>query len=78
MPNYIKMDQDSAFIIFSHEDLFKKLNIKIRRVVPNNHQLLQAEHGIKSLSIIPTKTFGKSRSEEAKIFTSGYIGIQYF
>ena len=35
--------------------LFKKLNIKIKRITPYNHQLSQAEHGIKSLSIILTK-----------------------
>ena len=35
--------------------LFKKLNIKIKTVAPYNHQSLQAEHGIKSLSRILTK-----------------------
>ena len=30
-------------------------NIKIKTVAPYNHQLLQAEHGIKSLSTILTK-----------------------
>ena len=33
--------------------LFKKLNIKIKTVAPYNHQLLQVEHGIKSLSTVP-------------------------
>ena len=32
-----------------------KLNIKMRTVAPYNHQSLQAEHGIKSLSTILTK-----------------------
>ena len=32
--------------------IFKKLNIKIKTVVAYNHQLLQAEHHIKSLSTI--------------------------
>ena len=36
-------------------DLFKRLNIKIKTVSPFNHQSLQAEHGIKSLSSILTK-----------------------
>ena len=36
-------------------DLFKKLDIKIKTVAPYNHQSLQAEHGIKSLSTILTK-----------------------
>ena len=35
--------------------LFKKLNIKIKTIAPYNHQSLQAEHGIKSLSRILTK-----------------------
>ena len=35
--------------------LFKKLDIKIKTVAPYNHQLLQAEHEIKSLSAILTK-----------------------
>ena len=35
--------------------LLNKFNIKIRTVVPYNHQSLQAEHGIKSLSNILTK-----------------------
>ena len=34
---------------------FNKLYIKIKLVVPYNHQSLQAEHGIKSLSIILMK-----------------------
>ena len=35
--------------------LFSKFNIKIKTVAPYNHQSLQAEHGIKSLSTILTK-----------------------
>ena len=35
--------------------LFKRLNIKIKTVALYNHQFLQAEHGIKSLSTILTK-----------------------
>ena len=35
--------------------LFKKLNIKMKKVAPYNHQSLQAESGIKSLSTILTK-----------------------
>ena len=35
--------------------LFKKLEIKIETVAPSNHQSLQAEHGIKSLSTILMK-----------------------
>ena len=35
--------------------LFKKLYIKIKTVAPYNHQLLQGERGMKSLSTIFTK-----------------------
>ena len=35
--------------------LFRKLNIKIMTVAPYNHQSLQVEHGIKTLSQILTK-----------------------
>ena len=55
IPEYMIMDQDSAFMstIMNHQ--FKRLNIKIKTVAPCNHQSLQAEHGIKSLSSILTK-----------------------
>ena len=46
------MGQDSTFMSSLINYLFKKLNIKIKIVAPYNHQLLQAENGIKSLSII--------------------------
>ena len=53
--NHIIMDQDSAFISTLINYLFRKLNIKIMTVAPYNHQSLQAEHSIKSLSRILTK-----------------------
>ena len=37
--------------------LFHKFDIKIKMVAPYNHQSLQAEHGIKSLSCILIKHF---------------------
>ena len=49
------MDQDSAFISSLMSCLFHRLNIKITTVVPYNHQSLQAEHRIKSLTCILTK-----------------------
>ena len=49
------MDQDSAFMLPLMNYLFYKFDIKIKRVAPYNHQSLQAEHGIKSLSNILTK-----------------------
>ena len=54
-PEYIMMDQDSAFISSLLNYLFKALGIKIKTVGPHNHKSLQAEHGIKSLSNILTK-----------------------
>ena len=55
IPEYIIMDQDSAFIFSLMTYLFHKFNIKIKTVAPYNHQSLQAEHGIKSLTHILTK-----------------------
>ena len=55
IPDYIIMDQDSAFMSSLMIYLFHRLNIKIKTVAPCNHQSLQAEHGIKSLSWILTK-----------------------
>ena len=49
------MDQDSEFMSSLINYLFNKLDTKIKTVPPYNHQLLQAEHGIKSLSTILTK-----------------------
>ena len=49
------MVQDSTFMSSLMNYLFKKLDIKIKTVAPYSHQLLQAEHGIKSLSTILTK-----------------------
>ena len=62
------MDQDSAFMSPLMTYLLNKFNIKVRTVVPYNHQSFQAEHGIKSLSTILTKQL---RSDVAKIFTFG-------
>ena len=54
-PEYVIMDQDSAFMSTLMNYLFNRLGIKIKTVVPYNHQSLQAEHRIKSLSGILTK-----------------------
>ena len=55
IPDCIILDQDSAFMSSLMNYLFSKFNIKIKMVTPYNHQSLQAEHGIKSLSTILTK-----------------------
>ena len=55
IPDYIIMDQDSAFMSLLMSYLFHRLNIKIKTVGPYNQQSLQAEHGIKSLTHILTK-----------------------
>ena len=49
------MDLDSAFMSSLMNYVFKRLGIKIKTLAPYNHQSLQAEHGIKSLSNILTK-----------------------
>ena len=55
IPDYIIMDQDSAFKSSLMTCLFHRLNIKIKTIAPYNHQSLQVEHGIKSLTSILTK-----------------------
>ena len=52
---YIIIDQYSTFMSSLMTYLFHKFNIKIKTVAPYNHQSLQAEYGIKSLSHILTK-----------------------
>ena len=49
------MDQDSAFMSTLINCLFRKLNIKIMIIALYNHQSLQAEYSIRSLSRILTK-----------------------
>ena len=55
VPDCILMDQDSAFMLSLITYLFNKFDIKIKTIAPYNHQSLQAEHGIKSLSMILNK-----------------------
>ena len=55
IPDYIIMDQNSAFMSSLMSYLFHRLNIKIKMIGPYNHQSLQAEHRIKSLTCILTK-----------------------
>ena len=54
-PDCIIMDQDSAFMLSLMNYLFRKLNMKVMTVALYNHQSLQADHGIKTLSQILTK-----------------------
>ena len=55
VPEYMITDQDSTFMSTLMTYLFKRLKIKIKTVAPYNHQSLQAEHGIKSLSAMLSK-----------------------
>ena len=55
MPDYMIMDQHSAFMSSLMSYLFKKLRVTIKTIGPYNHKSLQAEHGIKSLSNILSK-----------------------
>ena len=48
-PQYIMMDQDSAFLSSLMNYLFKACSIRIKTVGPYNHKSLWAEHGIKSV-----------------------------
>ena len=50
IPEYVIMDQDSAFMSSLMTYLFHRLDIKIKTIAPYNCQSLQVEHGIKSLT----------------------------
>ena len=72
---YMIMDQDSVFMSSLMTYLFKKLGIKIKTVGPYNHQSLQAEHDIKSLSNILTKHLtgqGQTRHKILSLATFAY------
>ena len=47
IPEYIIMDQDSAFLSSLMTYLFHKFDIKVKIVAPYNHQSLQTKHRIK-------------------------------
>ena len=49
-PTHVVCDQDPAFTSSLMEAFVTQLNIKVILVSPTNHQSLQVEHGIKSLS----------------------------
>ena len=55
IPECIIMDQDSAFMSSLMMYFFHRLDIKFKTIAPYNHQSLQMEHGIKSLTHILTK-----------------------
>ena len=54
-PDYMIMDQDSAFMSSLMSYLFKTLKITMKTVGPYNHKSLQVEHSIRSLSNILPK-----------------------
>ena len=75
IPNCIIMGQDSAFMSSLVNYLFSKFNIKIKTVASYNHQSLQPEHGIKSLSNILTKhltNFGQMQPKYLSLSTFAY------
>ena len=72
IPEYLIMDQDSAFMSTIMNHLFRRLNIKIKTVAPFNHKSLQAEHGIKSLYHI-NQTFDRTGTSVAKIFIVNHL-----
>ena len=75
IPEYIIMDQDSAFMSLLMTYLFHRLNIKIKTIAPYNHQSLQAEHGIKSLTCILTKhltSLGQMWTKHLSLATFAY------
>ena len=80
IPSYIIIDQDSAFMSSLMTFLFHRLNIKIKTIAPYNHQSLQAEHSIKSLTCILTKHLtglGQMQTKYLSLATSAYNTFKY-
>ena len=77
IPEYIMMDHDSTFMP-SLMTSFQRLDIKIETIAPFNHQSLQVEHGIKSLTCILDQTSYRFRPDVDKIFIICNVCIQYF
>ena len=55
IPDHIILNQENVFMLILKNYLLKKFYIRIKTVAPYNHQSLQDECGIKSLSTISTK-----------------------
>ena len=75
IPEYIITDQDSAFMSSLMTYSLDIFDIKIKTVAPYNHQSLQAEHCIKSLSNILTKhptNLGQMWSKYLSLATFAY------
>ena len=58
-PKYLMCDKDPAFMAHVTEALLAMMKVKVITVSPTNHQSLTAEHGIKSISTILTKTLAE-------------------
>ena len=69
------MDQDSAFMSSLMMFLFHRLDIKIKTIAPYNHQPLQVEHGIKSLTPIEAKHLTGLGTYVDKIFIISNVCI---
>ena len=72
---YIIMDQNNAFMSSLMTYLFHKFDIKIKTVAPYNHQSLQAECRIKSLSHILSRhltSLGQMWTKHLSLATFAY------
>ena len=76
-PDYMMMDQDSAFMSSLMSYLFKKLGITIKTVGPYNHKSLQAEHGTIVLVKHIIQTFDRSGTNVAQISVFSHIRLQH-
>ena len=72
------MDQYSTFMSSLMTYLLNKFNNKIKTVAPYNHQSLQMEHGIKSLSTISTKHLSNLGQMWPKYLPLATLLIIYF
>ena len=78
IPEYIIIDQDSAFMSSLMPYLLDKINIKIKTVTPYNHQSLQAEHETKLFSHILTKHLANLGQMWLKYFSLATFAYNMF
>ena len=76
-PDYMMMDQDSAFMSSLMSYLFKKLRITIKTVGPYNHKSLQAKTWHKIFVKHTIEMFDRSGTDVAQISVCSHICLQY-
>ena len=75
VPDYMIMDQDSAFMSSLMNYLFKKLNIKIKNSGTLQSSIVMGRAWNKIIVYNLDQTFNRLRSDVAKVFASSNSGV---